>query len=115
MGLVGFVVSYAIGLGPVVRLVINEALPLPVRASGLSLAIMLNRLTSALSSSTYLSLADAVGSPMSFVVLCGVNMVAFVCVAMTVPETSGRSLEGIQHAAKTASEEALNEKVAATE
>ena len=92
---VGF---FAIGLGPVFWLLIAEIFPLALRARAMSLATVANWGFNLIVSATFLNLVHAFGSAGGFLVYGVLSLAALAFVAMTVPETKGRSLEQIEAA-----------------
>lgn len=92
---VGF---FAIGLGPVFWLLIAEIFLLTLRGRAMSLATVANWSFNLIVSATFLNLVGAVGSTGAFLVYGVLSLVALAFVAMTVPETKGRSLEQIEAA-----------------
>ena len=90
---VGF---FAIGLGPVFWLLIAEIFPLALRGRAMSLATVANWGFNLIVSATFLNLVGAFGSAGAFLIYGVLSLVALVFVAITVPETKGRSLEQIE-------------------
>jgi len=90
---VGF---FAIGLGPVFWLLIAEIFPLALRGRAMSLATVANWGFNLIVSLTFLNLVGAVGSGGAFLVYAVLSLAALTFIAMTVPETKGRSLEQIE-------------------
>jgi len=90
---VGF---FAIGLGPVFWLLIAEIFPLALRGRAMSLATVANWGFNLIVSLTFLNLVGALGSGGAFLVYAVLSMGALMFIAMTVPETKGRSLEQIE-------------------
>lgn len=92
---VGF---FAIGLGPVFWLLIAEIFPLALRGRAMSLATVANWTFNLVVSATFLNLVGALGSTGTFLVYGVLSLLALAFVAITVPETKGRSLEQIEAA-----------------
>jgi len=69
-----------------------------VRGPALGLATFLNRLTSGILTTFYLTLATAITPGGSFYLFAGVSLASVVFVWLGLPETSGRSLEDIEAA-----------------
>jgi hypothetical protein len=88
-----FMAAFSVGFGPVAGLYSAEIMPLRLRAQGASLGMAVNRLTCALVSMTFISLADAITMPGCFFLYAGVAAAACVFVYARMPETRGRSLE----------------------
>ncbi|WVZ50217.1 hypothetical protein U9M48_001492 [Paspalum notatum var. saurae] len=87
-----FMASFSVGFA-LASTYSAEILPLRLRAQGASLGMAVNRLTCALVSMTFISLADAITMPGCFFLYAGVAAAACVFVYVRVPETRGRSLE----------------------
>ncbi len=94
--LIVFIASFAFSLGPVVWTVINEVFPARVRGRGVALATAVNWGSSYLASQFFLSLDEAVGSPLTFWLFALVCAIAWVWIYRSVPETKRKSLEDIQ-------------------
>ncbi|CAN6381876.1 unnamed protein product [Urochloa humidicola] len=88
-----FMAAFSVGFGPVAGTYSAEIMPLRLRAQGASLGMAVNRLTCALVSMTFISLADAITMPGCFFLYAGVAAAACVFVYARMPETRGRSLE----------------------
>ncbi len=80
-GLMAYVASFAIGLGPVFRLLIAEIYPLNVRGRAMNVATIANWAANVLITPTFLTLAGALGRAGVF---------------RLVPETKGLTLEEIE-------------------
>jgi len=98
LSVAAYVGFFAIGLGPVFWLLIAEIFPLALRGRAMSLATVANWAFNLIVSLTFLNLVGAVGSTGAFLVYGVLSLVALAFVAMTVPETKGRSLEQIEAA-----------------
>ncbi len=95
-GLVLFIASFAIGLGPVFWLMISEIFPVGIRGPAMSVCTMGNWGANFLVAQTFLTLSHAItqqGGFFLYAVLAAASLAFF---ALRVPETSGRSLEDIQ-------------------
>ncbi|CAO2142520.1 unnamed protein product [Urochloa humidicola] len=88
-----FVAVFSVGLGPVVPTYSSEIMPLRLRAQGTSLGTAVNRVTCALVTMTFISLANWITMPGCFFLYAGVAAAACAFVYVQLPETSGRSLE----------------------
>lgn len=98
LSVAAYVGFFAIGLGPVFWLLIAEIFPLALRARAMSLATVANWGFNLIVSATFLNLVGALGSAGAFLVYGVLSLVALAFVALTVPETKGRSLEEIEAA-----------------
>jgi MFS family permease len=91
------VATFSVGYGSVgSALYTAEVLPVRLRAQGSSLAMAVNKLTAALVSMTFISLADMITMPGCFFLYAAVTAAAFVFVYTRLPETKGRSLEDME-------------------
>ncbi|CAO2150930.1 unnamed protein product [Urochloa humidicola] len=88
-----FVAVFSVGLGPVVPTYSSEIMPLRLRAQGTSLGTAVNRVTCALVTMTFISLANWITMPGCFFLYAGVAAAACAFVYVQLLETSGRSLE----------------------
>ncbi|KAG2628240.1 hypothetical protein PVAP13_3KG382100 [Panicum virgatum] len=88
-----FIAAFSVGLGPLAGTYSAEVMPLRLRAQGASLGMAVNRLTCALVSMTFISLADAITMPGCFFLYAGVAAAGCAFVYARMPETRGRSLE----------------------
>ncbi len=95
-GLILFIASFAIGLGPVFWLMISEIFPVGVRSAAMSICTIVNWGANFLVAQTFLSLAGAITRQGVFFLYAALAIASIVFFAMRVPETSGRSLEEIQ-------------------
>ncbi|KAL6654538.1 hypothetical protein ACP70R_008003 [Stipagrostis hirtigluma subsp. patula] len=91
----GFVVAFSVGFGPLVPAYSAEILPLRLRAQGTGIGTAVGRLTCGLVSMTFISLAGAITMAGCFFLYAGVAAAACVFVYAQLPETRGRSLEGM--------------------
>ena len=88
-----FIAAFSVGLGLLAGTYSAEVMPLRLRAQGASLGMAVNRLTCALVSMTFISLADAITMPGCFFLYAGVTAAGCAFVYARMPETRGRSLE----------------------
>ncbi|XP_051152241.1 putative polyol transporter 1 [Andrographis paniculata] len=91
-----FVAFFSIGLGPINGIYCSEIFPLRLRAQGVSLGIIVNRVTSGVISMTFLSLARAITIGGAFFLYGGFAVVAWVMFYTLFPETRGKTLEEIE-------------------
>ncbi|CAI7767542.1 unnamed protein product, partial [Closterium sp. NIES-54] len=95
-GLCFYVAFFSIGIGPINWLYTSEIFPLRLRAQATGIGTAVNRIASGVVAMTFLSLADATGSPAGpFFMFAGMGVVAFVFFYFLAPETRGKSLEQI--------------------
>lgn len=93
-GLIGFVVSFSVGIGPICWLFASEILPYSIRAKGMMVAASINRLASAAVALTFLSLSNGMGGPgQVFFFYSAAAFATYLFAHAFVPETKGKSLE----------------------
>lgn len=90
---------FSLGIGPVCWLLAAEVFPSHIRAKGMSLAVLVNRVTSAAICLTFLPLSDALGGQSGYFCFFGaVTIGTGVLFLRFVPETKGLTLEELhQH------------------
>lgn len=94
-GLLGFILSFAIGPGLVIWLIIAELLPDSVRSTGMSIALFLNSMTASVLASYYLTVSDWIGFPALFFICGGFSLLYALLTVFCIPETKGRLLSKI--------------------
>lgn len=102
VGIVGFVASFAISLGPVMWVMLAEIFPLQVRAIAISMIGAINGLTSFTVQFVFPWELKNFGAVVTFAVYAGLAVISLVLVLRLFPETKGRSLEQITAKLKTA-------------
>ncbi|CAB1128296.1 Putative metabolite transport protein YwtG [Candidatus Hydrogenisulfobacillus filiaventi] len=95
-GLMVYVGSFAISLGPVFWLLIAEIYPLRIRGRAMSFATLLNWLANLVVALTFLSLVQALGRGNTFWLYALIGVGTWVFAYRLVPETKDKSLEQIQ-------------------
>jgi sugar porter (SP) family MFS transporter len=95
IGLLGYIASFAIGLGPIFWLLIAEIFPPEARAAGASVATAVNWFSGFIVGLVFVPLADAIGQGPTFWVFAAVCGLAFAFVKRCVPETKGRTFDDI--------------------
>ncbi|KAK3125515.1 hypothetical protein QOZ80_7BG0606000 [Eleusine coracana subsp. coracana] len=90
-----YVAFFSIGLGPITWVYSSEIFPLHVRALGCALGVATNRVTSGVVSMTFISLSKAITIGGGFFLYGGMAMLAFIFFFFYLPETRGRTLEGM--------------------
>jgi len=88
-----YVICYSIGYGPGAWVVMLEVLPMQIRAKGLSIAMLVNRLIATLLSGSFLTLVHSMTYSGYFGFFLVVTTACVVYVYYLIPETQGRSLE----------------------
>lgn len=96
IGLMSYVIFFAIGLGPITWVLLSEIFPLKVRGKAMTLATFVNWLCNYFVSLTFPTLLVSIGISGSFCVYGIISILAFWFVLRYVPETKGKSLEEIE-------------------
>jgi SP family galactose:H+ symporter-like MFS transporter len=96
IGMMGYVASFAISLGPIFWLLISEIYPLKVRSSSEGLAATFNWGSNLLVTLTFLSLVRWAGASRTFLLYALFAVAAWIFSYRLVPETRGRTLEEIE-------------------
>jgi len=96
-----FIAFYAVGPGVCVWLALSELMPTRIRATGMSIAMIINQGVSATIATIFPAWKDAWGFPAVFYCLAAFTIVYFVTAAFFLPETKGRTLEEIEQYFKT--------------
>ena len=91
-----FIAFYAVGPGVCVWLALSELMPTRIRATGMSIAMIINQGVSAGIATIFPAWKDAWGFPAVFYCLAGFTVVYFITAAFFLPETKGRTLEEIE-------------------
>jgi SP family galactose:H+ symporter-like MFS transporter len=97
VGLMVYVASFAIGLGPVFWLLVSEIYPLKVRGLAMSIASEANWGSNLIVALTFLTLIQFIGRSGTFWFYAVIGALAFVFAYLLVPETKGRTLEEIEN------------------
>jgi hypothetical protein len=90
---VGF---FALGLGPVFCLLISEIFTLAVRGRGMSVAAVANWGSNFIVTLLFPGVVAALGSAAAFAIFAVLSVGAWIYTYVSVPETSGKSLEEIE-------------------
>ncbi|KAL7551226.1 hypothetical protein ACHAWF_014417 [Thalassiosira exigua] len=93
VGLLGYMVSFAAGMGPVAWLVPSEVFTTSIRAKGISITTFCNRTVSTIMGFSFIPLKNAVSWSGMFLVLMFLSVVMAALIHVFLPETTGRSLE----------------------
>ena len=95
-GILGFVASFAISLGPVMWVLFSELFPNRVRGLAISLAGLVNSAVSFGVQLVFPWELENLGNSATFLIYAVFAIIGLVIVIRLVPETKGRSLEELQ-------------------
>ena len=95
-GLLVFIASFAIGLGPVFWLMISEIFPMGVRSVAMAACTITNWGANFVVAQTFLSLGNLITRQGVFYLYTVLALLSLVFFIRRVPETRGRSLEEVQ-------------------
>ena len=95
-GILGFVASFAISLGPVMWVLLSEIFPVKIRGLAISLVTIFNSGTSFLVTRYFPEVVDASGIAFVFTGFTVFGILGLVFVVIFLPETKGLSLEEIE-------------------
>ena len=93
--LVFYIACFAFSMGPIAWILVAEVFPLQIRARGVAAATLGSGASNFVVSLTFLSLINAAGNAMTFVVYGVFCILTLIFVRFIVPETKGRELESI--------------------
>ncbi|KAI7753339.1 hypothetical protein M8C21_029471 [Ambrosia artemisiifolia] len=96
LGLVLYISSFAPGMGPVPWTVNSEIYPESYRGICGGMAATVNWVSNLIVAQSFLSVADAVGTGMTFSILAVIAVVAVAFVLIFVPETKGLTFEEVE-------------------
>jgi SP family galactose:H+ symporter-like MFS transporter len=96
IGMMVYVASFAISLGPIFWLLISEIYPLKIRSSAEGLAATFNWGSNLVVTLTFLSLLQILGATWTFWLYGIMAVAAWIFSYFYVPETKGRTLEEIE-------------------
>lgn len=89
VGLALYIAFFSPGMGPVPWTVNSEVYPQQYRGLCGGMSATVNWVSNLIVSQTFLSIADAVGTGTTFLILAGIAVLAFIFVIIFVPETKG--------------------------
>lgn len=87
---------FAIGPGAYIWVMMSELLPTNIRSKGLSVALFLNSMTSAILASLFMQVSNNFGMSTMFFICAGCTFLYSFIVFKFIPKTNGRSLEDIE-------------------
>ncbi|PHT46514.1 Inositol transporter 1 [Capsicum baccatum] len=96
IGLAFYIAFFAPGMGPVPWTVNSEIYPESYRGMCGGMSATVNWISNLIVAQSFLSLAEAVGTGVTFLILAGIAVTAFVFVIVFVPETKGLSFEEME-------------------
>ncbi|MEM9301760.1 MAG: sugar porter family MFS transporter [Pseudomonadota bacterium] len=96
VGILGFVASFALSLGPVMWVLFSEIFPNRVRGVALGLAGLFNSLSSFVVQLLFPWELANLGSALTFFIYAGLGVLGLILVWRLLPETKGRSLEELE-------------------
>jgi len=91
-----FMAFYAVGPGVCVWLALSELMPTRIRSNGMSIALVLNQLTSTILAGVFLPVVSKYGYSTIFFVFAGLTFLYLITVTFFLPETKGKTLEEIE-------------------
>ena len=90
-----YITCFAFSMGPIAWILVAEVFPLRVRGRGVAAASLGSGASNFVVSMTFLSLIDAAGSSITFLIYAAFCILTLLFVGFIVPETKGRELETI--------------------
>lgn len=96
VGIILIVVGFSISLGPIAWAMLSEIFPAKIRGLGISIAGMLNGLTSAAVAQLFPIELEYLGSAWTFFIFAGFMILCLFFIFKWYPETKGKSLEEIE-------------------
>ncbi len=106
VGILGFVASFAISLGPVMWVLFSEIFPNQLRGVAVSFVGLINSMVSFSVQLVFPIELDALGAAMTFGIYGGFAFLGLILVLKLLPETKGRSLEELETVFRGASKSA---------
>jgi len=97
VGILGFVASFAMSLGPVMWALFSEIFPNQLRGVAISFVGMINSMTSFLVQLLFPLELSVFGAALTFFSYSAFALVGLILVAWLLPETKGKSLEELEH------------------
>lgn len=96
-GLIIFYIGYAMGLGPIPWMILNEIFPQEIKSIGSSVANFVSWMSTFIIVKLFLVVQDNWGGGVSFILLGVSSTIGIFCLYFTVHETKGKSLTQIQN------------------
>ncbi|GJN02492.1 hypothetical protein PR202_ga19850 [Eleusine coracana subsp. coracana] len=95
-GLALYIAFFSPGMGPVPWAVNSEIYPEAYRGMCGGMSATVNWISNLVVAQTFLSIVGLVGTGMTFLIIAGIAVLAFIFVAVYVPETKGLSFEEVE-------------------
>ncbi len=96
VGILGFVASFAVSLGPVMWVLFSEIFPNRIRGLAMAFVGVFNSTSSFFVQFLFPWEVSNLGSAMTFFIYSGLGVVGLVILARLLPETKGKSLEQLE-------------------
>ena len=96
IGIIGFVASFAISIGPVMWVLFSEIFPNSVRGIAISFVGLINSAVSFLVQLVFPGELETIGSSATFLIFGAFAVIGLVVIAWLLPETKGKSLEELE-------------------
>lgn len=96
IGILGFVASFAVSVGPVMWVLFSELFPNWIRGLAISFVGLVNSMVSFLVQLVFPWELETLGSTVTFMIYGGFAVLGLVFILAKVPETKGRSLEELE-------------------
>lgn len=96
VGILGFVASFAMSLGPVMWVLFSEIFPNRVRGVAIGVTVVFNSIASFLVQFLFPWELANIGNALTFFIFAGLAVVGFVLIYRLLPETKGKSLEELE-------------------
>ncbi|NVK48836.1 MAG: sugar porter family MFS transporter [Cyclobacteriaceae bacterium] len=96
VGILGFVASFAISIGPVMWVLFSELFPIHIKGAAISFVGFINSLISYLVQQFFPWQLDTMGSSTTFLLYGLFAAIGFIFVIFVVPETKNKSLEELE-------------------
>lgn len=93
VGILGFVASFAMSLGPVMWVLLSEVFPNRIRGLGISFVSLFNGIVSSIVQFIFPSELARIGAPATLLIYAGFAFVGLTLTAWLLRETKGRTLE----------------------
>ncbi|MFT6479844.1 MAG: MFS family permease [Spirosomataceae bacterium] len=96
IGILGFVASFAVSIGPVMWVLFSELFPLKVKGIAISLVGFINSAVSYIVQQVFPWELETFGSSTTFLIYGIFGAIGFIFVLFVVPETKGKTLEELE-------------------